>query len=93
MRTLVDRFRTIVRHRRWIQRPGIILALLFIVLAFLAMVQQWTGPTMRLHRVLLVQAHYTTPTGSIPDVHNGYLRILDTLWWSFPLYSQTKHFG
>ena len=46
MRTLVDRFRKIVRHRRWIQRPGTILALLLIVLAFLAMVQQRRGPKM-----------------------------------------------
>ena len=47
MRTLVDRFRKIVRHRRWIQRLGIILALLLFLLAFLAMVQQRTGPKMR----------------------------------------------
>ena len=39
MRTLVDGFRKIVRHRRWIQGPGIVLALLLIVLAFLA----WYG--------------------------------------------------
>ena len=37
MRTLVDGFCKIVRHRRWIQRLGIVLALLLIVLAFLAM--------------------------------------------------------
>ena len=36
MRTLVDGFRKIVHHRRWIQRLGIVLALLLIVLAFLA---------------------------------------------------------
>ena len=35
---LVDRIRKIVRRRRWIQRPSIILALLLIVLAFLARV-------------------------------------------------------
>ena len=40
MRTLVDHFRKTVHHRRWIQRLGIILALLLIVLAFLARVQQ-----------------------------------------------------
>ena len=44
---MIDYFRKIVRHYRWIQRPGIILALLIIVLAFLAMVQQRRGPKMR----------------------------------------------
>ena len=34
MRTLVDRLRKNLRHRRWIQRPGIILALLLIVPTF-----------------------------------------------------------
>ena len=43
MQTLVDGFRKIVRYHRWIQRLGIILALLLIVLAFLAMVQQRRG--------------------------------------------------
>ena len=47
MRMLVDRFRKIVRHRRWIQRLETILALLLIVLAFLAVVQQRRGPKMR----------------------------------------------
>ena len=46
MRTLVDGFRKIVCHHRWIQRPGVIVALLLIVLAFLAMVQQRRGPKM-----------------------------------------------
>ena len=36
MRTFVDRFRKNVCHRRWIQRPGTILALLLIVLTFFA---------------------------------------------------------
>ena len=49
MRTLVDRYRKIVRHCRWIQRPGIILALLLIVLAFLGIVQQRRGPKMQPH--------------------------------------------
>ena len=39
MRTLVDCFCKIVHHHRWIQRPGITLVLLLIVLAFLVMVQ------------------------------------------------------
>ena len=34
--TLVDHFRKIVRHRCWIQQPGITLALLLTVLAFIA---------------------------------------------------------
>ena len=34
--TLVDHFRKIVHHRRWIQQPGITLALLLTVLAFIA---------------------------------------------------------
>ena len=64
MRTLVDRFRTIVRHLRWIQRPGIMLALLLIVLAFLATAQQRIkGLTSHYHR-------FTMPTGSIPNAHN-----------------------
>ena len=40
-----DSDRKVVRHRRWIQRPGIILALLLTVRALLAMVQR--GPKMR----------------------------------------------
>ena len=47
MRMLVDGFRKIVRYHRWIQRPGIIVALLLIVLAFLAMVQQRTGEVQK----------------------------------------------
>ena len=46
MQMLVYRFRKIVRQRRWIQRPGIILALLLTALSFLAMVQQQRGPKM-----------------------------------------------
>ena len=49
MRTLVSRFRKIVRHYCWSQRLGIILALLLIVLAFLDIVKQWRGPKVRLH--------------------------------------------
>ena len=59
----------IVRHHRWIQIPGILLALLLIMLAFLTMVQQCRGPKMR-RRVQQAQAHITTPTGSIPNAHN-----------------------
>ena len=59
----------IVHHHRWIQRPGILLALLLIMLAFLAMVQQSRGPKMR-RRVQQAQAHITMPTGSIPNAHN-----------------------
>ena len=40
MRTLVDHFRKIACHHCRIQRLGIILALLLIVLAFLATIQQ-----------------------------------------------------
>ena len=38
MRMFIDHFLKIVHHHCWIQRLGIILALLLIVLAFLAMV-------------------------------------------------------
>ena len=51
MRMLVDGFRMIVRHHRWIQRQGIVLALLLIVLAFFAMVQQQRGPKTRPYRI------------------------------------------
>ena len=76
MRMLVDRFPKNVRHRRWIQRPDIILALLLIVLAFFVMVQQRRAPKMRLQ----ARAHITTPT----DGHIGYLRIPDSQQWFFP---------
>ena len=74
-RTLVDGFRKVVRHHRWIQRPGIILALLLILLAFLAKVQQRRGPKMRPHRVR--QPEHTLPR--LPEVYRmpitGFLRI------------------
>ena len=63
-------WRKIVRHHHWIQRPGIILALLLIVL-FLAMVQQQWGPKTQPHRVQQAQAHITMPTRNIPNAHNG----------------------
>ena len=56
--------------RCWIQRPGITLALLLIVLAFLTMVQQWRGPKMQPHHVQQAPAHITTPTGNILNAHN-----------------------
>ena len=45
------------------------LALLLIVLAFFAMVQQRRGPKMRAHRVQQPE-HVTTPTKSIPNDHS-----------------------
>ena len=68
MQTLVDGFRKIVRYHRWIQRLGIILALLLIVLAFLAMVQQRRGSKMQCHHVQQPK-HITMSTGSIPNAH------------------------
>ena len=73
MRTLVDSFHKIVRHHCWIQRLGVLLALLLIMLAFLAMVQQWRGPKMWSHRVQ--QAEHIHYHGSIPNAHNQYIRI------------------
>ena len=72
MRTLVNHFRKIVRHHRWIQRPGIMLALLLKVLAFLAMVQQRRGPKMQGS-----STHYL-PTGSnlpVPITDTSVFRI------------------
>ena len=63
IQTLVKGFCKTVHHLHWIQRPGIIVALLLIVLAFLAMVQQRRGLKMLPHRV---QQNITTPTESIP---------------------------
>ena len=62
---LVDAFRKIVRHHWWIQRPGIILALLLIVPAFLALVQQQRGLKRRPHHVQ--QPEYTLPR--LPEVY------------------------
>ena len=59
MQTLVDSFHKIVRHHRWIQRRGIVLALLLIMLAFLAMVQKRRDLKMRPHCVQ--QPDYTLP--------------------------------
>ena len=79
MQTLVDHFRKTVRHRRWIQKLGAILALLLIVLAF----SPWYSTGQ-------VTSHITMPTGSIPNAHNGYLRIPHTQQWSFPLLANEK---
>ena len=67
--TLVDCFRKIVRHSRWVQRPGIILVLLLIVLAFLVAVVRSKNAT----------SHITTPTKSIPNAHNIFS--IYTQWW------------
>ena len=69
MQTLVDRFRKIVRHCRWIQRLGIILALLLIVLAFLAIAQQRS----KVCSTAQARAHIIPPLvpGSIPNARNG----------------------
>ena len=74
VRTHVDCFCKIVGHLHWIQRPDIILALLLIVLAFLASVQQRRGLKMWLHRVQQPTAHITTPTGSIPHADTSVFR-------------------
>ena len=73
MRTLVDSFHKIVRHHCWIQRLGVLLALLLIMLAFLAMVQQWRGLKMWSHHVQ--QPEHIHYHGSIPSAHNQYIRI------------------
>ena len=70
----------LLHHHCWIQRPSTIVALLRILLAFLVSVKQQRGPKMRPHRVQ--QSQITTPTGSIPNAYNGYLRIPDPQRWS-----------
>ena len=74
MQALVDRFRnaTVAGFKDR--------ALLLIVLAFLVSVKQRRGPKMRPYRVQ--QSQITTPTGSIPNAYNGYLRIPDLQRWS-----------
>ena len=62
IRMLVYCFRKIVHHIRWIQRLGIILTLLLIVLTFLNSVWQ---PKYGLV-CLLARVRITIPTGSIP---------------------------
>ena len=57
-----------------------ILALLLIVLAFLVSVKKRRGPKMRPHRVQ--HSQITTPTGSIRNAYNGYLRIPGPQRWS-----------
>ena len=64
----LDNVPKIVRHLWWIQRPGIILALSFIVLTFLNIARQRLGPKMWSLRA--------------QQPKNGYLHILDTHWWS-----------
>ena len=65
-----------MHHHHWIQKLGIVLALLVIVLDFFAMVQQWRAPKMRPHDVQQIQAHITMPTGSIPNPHNRYTGVV-----------------
>ena len=62
-----------LRHRCWIQRSSTIVALLRIVLAFLVTIKQRRGPKMQPHRVQ--QSQITTPTESIRNAYNGYLRV------------------
>ena len=50
------------------------------MLAFLVSVKQQRGLKIRSHRVQ--QSQITTPTGSIPNAYNGYLRIPDPQRWS-----------
>ena len=64
MLTLVDRFRN-ATVTGFNDR-----ALFSTVLAFLVSVKQQRGPKRRAGR-----SHITTPTGSIPNAYNGYLRI------------------
>ena len=67
--TLVDCFRKIVRHSHWVQRPGIILVLLLIVLAFLTAMVRSKNAT----------SYITTPTKIIPNAHNIFS--IYTQWW------------
>ena len=87
---LVDRIRKIVRRRRWIQRPSIILALLLIVLAFLARV---VGVECGWRAVEHDEvAFFLTSPLLRKYTECGYLRIPDIQQWSFPLYWQMKIF-
>ena len=70
MRMLVYDFRKIMRHHYWIQRPGIILALLVIVLAFLTLGQQRSGLKMLCSTA---QTHITTYT---EFVYSGYAAVV-----------------
>ena len=63
IRMLVYCFRKIVHHIRWIQKLGIILTLLLIVLTFLNHVWQLKCGLV----CLLARVHITMPTGSIPE--------------------------
>ena len=56
--TLVYHFRKIVRHIRWIQRPGIILTLLLIVVTFLNLSWQWKNPKCGLAVLISPSTHY-----------------------------------
>ena len=87
MRTLVDGFHKIVRHHHWIQKPSIVLALLLIVLSFLAMVQQQRGCNLIVFNSLSdPSAHITTPTRSNRTPISTYIQ--DTQRSSFQLYSR-----
>ena len=76
MRTLVDSFCKIVRHHRWIQKTGHCIS----TVAYRASLSHHGTATDRSENAIsscsTAQAHITTPTGSIPNAHNGYLRIL-----------------
>ena len=65
MRALVYNIYKIVHHLQWIQRPGIILTLLLIVLTFVIIVQQWKGP--KTQSFYAQQPEYTLPR--LPEVH------------------------
>ena len=65
MRALVYNIYKIVHHLQWIQRPGIILTLLLIVLTFVIIVQQWKGP--KTQSFYAQQPEYTL--SRLPEVH------------------------
>ena len=78
----LDTHLLIVHHLRRIQRPGIILALLLIMLTFLNIVWQQRG--LKMQPRCAQQPEYTLP--HLPEVYRkplkyGYLHT-DTQWWS-----------
>ena len=84
MQTLVYHFHKIVCHCHWNQRQGIILALILIVLAFLAITKQRRGLEMWPH--CAQQPEYTVHlygkyTESLPELWPC-LHILDKQQWS-----------
>ena len=77
-----------MHHHRWIQKLGIILALLLIMLAFPATVQQQRGLKMRPHRVQ--QPEHTLPR--LPEVYR--MPIMDTSVYAVvELYSQMSSYA